>query len=97
MPRGLWSPTSFGKTSWGVLFGAKPLPEPVLAYYQLDSWKQISVEFWIIFIQENAFEYVVCKNGGHFAQGGNKLMPTLAVLAATCYLKKRSQLFALPL
>ena len=27
------------------LFGAKPLPEPLLAYCQLDSWKQISLEF----------------------------------------------------
>ena len=27
------------------LFGAKPLPEPILAYCQLDSWEQISVKF----------------------------------------------------
>ena len=27
------------------LFGAKPLPEPVLAYCQLDSWEQTSVKF----------------------------------------------------
>ena len=27
------------------LFGAKPLPEPMLAYCQLDSWEQISVKF----------------------------------------------------
>ena len=27
------------------LFGAKPLPEPMLAYWQLDSWEQISVKF----------------------------------------------------
>ena len=27
------------------LFGAKPLPEPVLAYCQLESWEQISVKF----------------------------------------------------
>ena len=27
------------------LFGAKPLPEPMLAYRQLDSWEQISVKF----------------------------------------------------
>ena len=27
------------------LFGAKPLPEPMLTYYQLDSWEQISVKF----------------------------------------------------
>ena len=27
------------------LFSAKPLPEPMLAYCQLDSWEQISVKF----------------------------------------------------
>ena len=27
------------------LFGAKPLPEPMLFYWQLDSWEQISVKF----------------------------------------------------
>ena len=27
------------------LFGAKPLPEPILAYCQIDSWEQISVKF----------------------------------------------------
>ena len=26
------------------LFGAKPLPEPMLTYCQLDSWEQISVK-----------------------------------------------------
>ena len=63
------------------LFGAKPLPEPMLAYCQLDSWEQISMNFAnrnsIIFIQENAFffihenafENVVCQNGDHFVQG----------------------------
>ena len=54
------------------LFGAKKLPEPVLAYCQLDSWEQISVKSNrnpIIFIQENAFEIVVCQNSGRFVQG----------------------------
>ena len=27
----------------------------------------------IIFVQENAFENVVCQNGGHFVQGGDAL------------------------
>ena len=47
------------------LFGTKPLPEPMLGYCQLDSWKHISVKFeleFIIFIQENAFENVVHQN-----------------------------------
>ena len=31
------------------LFGAKPLPEPTLAYCQLDSWQHISVKFELEF------------------------------------------------
>ena len=31
------------------LFGAKPLPEPMQAYCQLDSWEQISVKFELEF------------------------------------------------
>ena len=52
------------------LFGTKPLPEPMLAYCQLNSWEQISMKFESEFyhFQENAFENVVCKNGGHFVQ-----------------------------
>ena len=41
----------------------------MLAYCQLDSWKQISVKFELEiyhFIQENAFQIVVCQNGSHF-------------------------------
>ena len=54
------------------LVGAKPLPEPVLAYCKLYSWEQQSVnsnQNSIIFIQENAFENVVCQNGTHYVQG----------------------------
>ena len=63
------------KMAW-CLLGAKPLPEPtIVAYYQLDSWKQIEFEIWnsnrnsLILIQENAFEIVVWQNGGHFVPG----------------------------
>ena len=31
------------------LFGAKPLPEPMLAYCQLDPWEQIYVEIELMF------------------------------------------------
>ena len=54
------------------LFGAKPLPETMLAYCQLDSWGKFQ---WnlnriaIILIEENAFWIVVCQNDGHFLQG----------------------------
>ena len=33
------------------LFGTKPLPEPMLAYCQLDSWEQVSVKFESKFYQ----------------------------------------------
>ena len=54
------------------LVGAKPLPGPMLVYCQLDTWEQVSVKFeseFYLFNQENAFENVVCQNGGHFVQG----------------------------
>ena len=55
------------------MFGAKPLPEPMLAYCQLDCWEKTfqwnSNRNAVIFIQENAFELVVWQNGGHFVQG----------------------------
>ena len=53
-------------------FGAKPLPEPRLAYCHLHSWKKFQRHLnrnSEIFIEENAFEIVVCQNGGHFIQG----------------------------
>ena len=59
------------------LFRTKPLPEPMLANSQLDSWEQNSVKFKLEFynfhIQENAFEIVVCQNGSHFGLGGGRL------------------------
>ena len=46
------------------LFGAKPLSKPMLGYCQLDPLEQTSVKILIkiqsFFIQENAFENVVC-------------------------------------
>ena len=40
-----WSGSSLVQVMACRLFGAKPLPEPMLAYCQLDSWKHISVKF----------------------------------------------------
>ena len=54
------------------LLGATPSLEPIVDYCQLDPWEQISVNSnrnSIIFIQENAFENIVCQNGSHFVQG----------------------------
>ena len=54
------------------LFGAKPLPEPMLVCCRLNSWEQISVKFeseFYHFHKKNASEIVVCQNSGHFVQG----------------------------
>ena len=76
-----WFDSGFGTEQCAIssspmcsIYGTKSLPEPVLACRQLDSWEQILVKFdyksfYIIFIQENAFEIVFCQNGGHFVQG----------------------------
>ena len=55
------------------LFGANQLPKPVLAYFQLDSWEQISVKFEskpYRFHTRKCIWNVVCQNGGHFDEGG---------------------------
>ena len=67
-----WSGSSLVQVMACRLFGDKPLNEPMLAYYQLDSWEHILEKIEsesIIFIKENAIENVVCQNGGHFVQG----------------------------
>ena len=57
------------------IFGAKPLSEPMMFF---ESWAAGNEFQWnlnlnfIILIQENTFENVVCQNGSHFVQGENK-------------------------
>ena len=73
------------------LFGAKPIPESLLAYCQLDPWEQISMKSWlkfIHFIEANAIENVVCKIGGHFVQGGYELNENhIAIMAKQIFIK----------
>ena len=40
-----WTSWAFLQVMACCLFGAKSLPEPILGYCQLDSWKQMSVKF----------------------------------------------------
>ena len=40
-----WTGSSLVQVMACRLFGAKPLPEPMLSYCQLDSWEHISVKF----------------------------------------------------
>ena len=54
------------------LSGAKPLPESLLTYCQLEPWEQISVKFELkckIFVHENAFENVVCEMVATLSRG----------------------------
>ena len=53
------------------IFGTKPLPEPMMAYCELDSGNECngnSIQNSIIFLQEYVFENVMCQNGSHFVQ-----------------------------
>ena len=69
------------------LLGTKPLPEPMLAYAQLDSWEQISVQFESEFYHFHSRKLIlnVCQNDGHFVQGGDELkgIGTLDILCNT--------------
>ena len=54
------------------LYGAKPLSEPVLDYYQLDPLQQSSVKFYSkckIFHSWKCIWKHRLRNGGHFVQG----------------------------
>ena len=53
------------------LFGAKPLSEPMLDYWQLDPWEEISLKFESKYktIHENAFEIIVCDMAAIFSRG----------------------------
>ena len=54
------------------LLGAKPLHEPMLAYYRLDFWQQISVKFKLKFYHFHSRKCIwrcCLPNGAHFVQG----------------------------
>ena len=60
------------------LFGAKPLPEPMLTYCQLDPREQFSVKFGTNYknwINKKAFENVVCESVD-ILSGGDELSAT---------------------
>ena len=74
-----WTGSSLVQVRVCCLFGAKPLPEPMLAICQLDSRNIFLLNLnWssIIFIQENSFENVVCQNGG-ILSGGRWIKPLI--------------------
>ena len=63
------------------LFGAKPLPEPMLAYCQLDSWEQISLIFESEFCHFHSRKCIwKCRLPiwQPFCPGGDELSPLLS-------------------
>ena len=72
-----WTGSSLVQVMACRLFDAKPLPEPMLAYTQLDfgnTFQWILNRNSIIFIEDNAIENVVCQNGGHLVQGEMRVL-----------------------
>ena len=63
-----WSGSALVQVMACRLLGAKALPEPMLAYCQLNKFQWNSNRNSIIFIQENAFESVVGQNGDYFVR-----------------------------
>ena len=67
-----WTGSSLVHVMASRLFGAKPLPEPMLTYCQLDSWEHISVKFESEFYHFHSRKYNwKCRlpKFGHFVQG----------------------------
>ena len=59
------------------LFGAHPLPEPMLAYCQLDPWEQILVKLESKYRSFHSWKCIwICRlrNGDRFVPGANELM-----------------------
>ena len=61
---GRWTGSALVQVMACRLFGTKPLPEPMLNYYQFNPQQQTSAKLepkYILFIDENALENVVCE------------------------------------
>ena len=57
----LWIGSALAQIMACRLDGTKPLSEPMLTICQLDPKKYISMKYSSVFIQENAFEHVICE------------------------------------
>ena len=88
-----WTGPSFVQVMACRLFGAKPLPEPILAYCQLDSWGKKSVKFELYhFHSRKCIWKWRLPKWRPFCPGGGKLITTsywlltLAQLLSSCCL-----------
>ena len=85
-----WTGSSLLQVMVCCLFGAKPLPEPMLAYCQFDSLECISVEFeWEFyhFHSRKCIWIYRLQNGSHLVQGGwvNILCHWMTLLLLQCF------------
>ena len=77
-----WTWSSLNHITACRLFGAKPLPEPMLVYCRLDSWEQISVKFELKFCH---FHSRMCiwncrlPKWWPFRPGGDELMGSITL------------------
>ena len=79
-----WTGSSLVQVMACRLFGAKPLPEPMLVYCQLDSWEQVSVKLESEFyhFQTTKCIWKCClPKWQPFCPGGDELMCGLTVPA----------------
>ena len=70
-----WTGSSLVQVMACHLFGAKPLPERMLAYYQLDPWEQLKGNLnqnTKLFIDEDAFQNIFCKVAAILSGGMSK-------------------------
>ena len=66
-----WTESALVQVMACRLFGANPLPEPMLAYGQMTLGNKFQWNlnrYFIGFIAEDAFQNAICQNGYHFVQ-----------------------------
>ena len=71
-----WTGSALVQLMACCLSGAKPWPEPMLSYCQLDPWEQTSMKFELIWKKFHSWKCLWncrLRNGGHFVQGRVKL------------------------
>ena len=81
-----WTGSSLVQVMPCHLLSANPIPKPMLACCQLDSWKQISVKYELEFYQFHSWKCIwkcCLRNGGHFDQRGMKLIQK-GLVTPTC-------------
>ena len=77
-----WTESALVSVMTCRLFGAKPLPEPMLVYCQMDSWEQTSVKFKLEFYHFRSGKCIWnCRlpKWRPFCPGGDELTPSTEI------------------